>query len=65
MKALRVVQYGRGSAGLGILEVVLLRPWVRLVSATGMNGTMPEKMSVNFLGIGGELASRGICSQVC
>ena len=33
MKSIRVVQYGLGPIGLGIVEVLLTRPWVQLVGA--------------------------------
>lgn len=33
MKSLKVVQYGLGPIGLGIVEVLLTRPWVQLVGA--------------------------------
>ena len=33
MKTLKVVQYGLGPIGIGIVEVLLTRPWVQLVGA--------------------------------
>jgi hypothetical protein len=33
LKSIRVVQYGLGPIGLGIVEVLLTRPWVQLVGA--------------------------------
>jgi hypothetical protein len=33
MKAIKVVQYGLGPIGLGIVEVLVTRPWVQLVGA--------------------------------
>ena len=33
MKTIKVVQYGLGPIGLGIVDVLLQRPWVQLVGA--------------------------------
>ena len=33
MKAIKVVQYGLGPIGLGIVDVLLSRPWAQLVGA--------------------------------
>ena len=33
MKTIKVVQYGLGPIGLGIVEVLLARPWIQLVGA--------------------------------
>jgi 4-hydroxy-tetrahydrodipicolinate reductase len=49
LKAIKVVQYGLGPIGLGIVEVLLTRPWVQLVGAIDIDKSKVGKDLGQFL----------------
>ena len=49
MKAIKVVQYGLGPIGIGIVEVLLTRPWVQLVGAIDIDKNKVGKDVGEFL----------------
>jgi len=49
LKAIRVVQYGLGPIGIGIVEVLLTRPWVQLVGAIDIDKNKIGKDVGEFL----------------
>lgn len=49
MKQIKVVQYGLGPIGLGIVEVLLTRPWVQLVGAIDIDKSKVGKDVGQFL----------------
>ena len=49
LKKIKVVQYGLGPIGLGIVEVLLSRPWVQLVGAIDIDKTKVGKDVGQFL----------------
>ena len=50
MKKIRVVQYGLGSIGLGIVEALLARPWIELVGAIDIDKNKVGKDVGQLLG---------------
>jgi hypothetical protein len=49
MKTVKVVQYGLGPIGLGIIEVLVTRPWVQLVGAIDIDKNKVGKDVGSFL----------------
>lgn len=50
MKIIKVVQYGLGPIGLGIVEVLLARPWIQLVGAIDIDKSKVGKDVGQLLG---------------
>lgn len=49
MKTIKIVQYGLGPIGLGIIETLLSRPWIQLVGAIEIDKNKVGKDLGQFL----------------